>query len=226
MTNRTDRDLLISLLNQYISEEITAFELDEYLTELSYNTNDKTVKIVSNFMWHFYDDVKDHTIVASKEEWDLFQRLVLLLESDEELIEMISKKYTIRQMLSLGLLCIFFYAWWKFGYNLKLLITSMLLGGFSIIISAWKEKEEQGKDDIIREIFPFENLHHLMKTRKKITGFKKKKYNRRLRRKSIRNPSMDMFMHLINMLAWLVYSPIVLLFQSMPEKETRVKTKT
>jgi hypothetical protein len=36
-------------------------------------------------MWLHYDDFRDHAIVASKREWDHFNRLLLLLASDAEI---------------------------------------------------------------------------------------------------------------------------------------------
>jgi len=226
MINRTDRDSLINYINQYISEEISAFDLDDSLMEIADKTDDETVKIVSEYMWYFYDDLKDHNIVATKEEWDLFQRFILLLKSDEKLIEIESKKYTVRQIFSLILLCIFFFAWWKFGWNVQLLMTSMVLGVFSIIISFWKRVEEQKNSELIPEIFPFENFSHLMKIRKNNSRFKKKKYNRKLESQRVRSPIVDILKHLRYRISWLIYSPIVLLFQSLPEKVKQIKIMT
>lgn len=226
MITRSDRDSLISLIKKYTSEKIGAFDLDESLAELADKTKDETVSIVSNYLWYFYDDFEDHSIVASKEDWDLFQRFILLLKSDEELRLIEQKKYTIRQVLSAILLCIFCIAWWQFGWEFELLITSAFLGVFSIFISFWKQKEEQNNTDDISELFPFNSFQQLMRIRKKQELFQKVKYNYKLEKKRIRSPEDDALMHLRSRLLWLIYSPVVLLFQSFPEEKTQIKIVT
>jgi hypothetical protein len=50
-------------------------------------TKDETVKHVADLLWYHYDDLEDHKVVASKAEWDFFQRLLLILKSDADLVE-------------------------------------------------------------------------------------------------------------------------------------------
>ncbi len=57
MFSRYDRDRLIEVINCYLNEELTAFKLDEALSEIGTKTK------------HYYDDVQDHKVVASVEEW-------------------------------------------------------------------------------------------------------------------------------------------------------------
>jgi len=42
---------------------------------------------IADVLWFHYDDLKDHKVIAAKAEWDYFNRLLLLLESDAELEE-------------------------------------------------------------------------------------------------------------------------------------------
>ena len=39
---------------------------------------------LSKLIWFHYDDCRDHNIVATEQEWDYFNRLLFLLESDAE----------------------------------------------------------------------------------------------------------------------------------------------
>ena len=66
-------------IRDYMEQRITSFELADSLDCMAHSTGDKTVKLVKKLMWFHYDDLKDHTIVASKQEWDYFNRLLLLL---------------------------------------------------------------------------------------------------------------------------------------------------
>ena len=67
-----------------MAERIGALELGDELHIIAHATQDSTVKFVNRVMWFHYDDCKDHKIVASKQEWDYFNRLLLLLESEAE----------------------------------------------------------------------------------------------------------------------------------------------
>ena len=100
MFSRYDRDRLVEVIIRYLNEELTAFKLDEALSEIGVRTKDETVKQVVNLFWYHYDDVEDHKVVASKEEWDYFQRLLLILKSDAKIVQETGKrKWTLRQVV-------------------------------------------------------------------------------------------------------------------------------
>ena len=44
MFSRYDRDSLIEVINRYLNEELTAFKLDEALSEIGTRTKDETVR--------------------------------------------------------------------------------------------------------------------------------------------------------------------------------------
>lgn len=71
-------------IRDYMAQTITAFQLDDALFRIADATQDGTVKVVAKQMWFHYDDCKDHNIVASKQIWDYFNRLLLLLKSEAE----------------------------------------------------------------------------------------------------------------------------------------------
>src|SRR5450759_2567420 len=101
MFSRYDRDRLVEVIIRYLNEELTAFKLDEALSEIGVRTKDETVKQVVNLFWYHYDDVEDHKVVASKEEWDYFQRLLLVLKSDADIVvETGKRKWTARQAVA------------------------------------------------------------------------------------------------------------------------------
>jgi len=84
MIDRKSRDEMGKAIRNYMAETTGAFELADSLYSIAHDTQDGTVKFVEKVMWFHYDDCKDHKIVASKQEWDYFNRLLLLLESDAE----------------------------------------------------------------------------------------------------------------------------------------------
>src|ERR1019366_977854 len=85
MTDRVARDRMSEAVRSYMRDQITAFELDEQLSEIRGETHDETVLAIARELWIYYDDLTDHGIVASKQGWDYFTRLLLLLASDAEI---------------------------------------------------------------------------------------------------------------------------------------------
>ncbi|MHB0961093.1 MAG: hypothetical protein ACYC0X_21805 [Pirellulaceae bacterium] len=63
-----------------MDEALTAFAFDDEITEIGTATADGTVHFVVDSLWYHYDDCRDHLAGLSKQEWDYFQRLVLLLD--------------------------------------------------------------------------------------------------------------------------------------------------
>ena len=71
-------------IRDYMAERITAFELDDALDRLARGSQDRTLNFVRTLMWFHYDDLKNHKVHATKQEWDYFNRFLLLLESEAE----------------------------------------------------------------------------------------------------------------------------------------------
>ena len=46
-------------IRSYMDERLTAFELDETLSDISSKTDDKTVQHVGQALWFHYDDITD-----------------------------------------------------------------------------------------------------------------------------------------------------------------------
>jgi len=108
MFSRYDRDALVEIINRYLSEELTAFKLHDAISEIGAKTKDETVNQVVSLFWCHYDDVEDHKVVASKEEWDYFQRLLLILKSDAEIIqEAGERRWRARQAVAAACLALF-----------------------------------------------------------------------------------------------------------------------
>src|SRR5512141_1226431 len=101
MLSRFDRDALAEAINRYLREEITAFALNEAVSGIGAKSKDETVKQVVAMLWYHYDDVDDHKVVATKGEWDFFQRLLLVLKSDADIVaETGERRWTARQAVA------------------------------------------------------------------------------------------------------------------------------
>jgi hypothetical protein len=223
MFSRYDRDSLIAVINRYLSEDLTAFKFDEQLSEIAAKTTDETVKFVANLFWGFYDDVEDHKIVASKEEWDLFQRLILILKSDADVLETGKRIWTARQYVAGVCLVIFAVAVGKTGYGDHLFLVTAPLGCVSMALSYWRSRVEECRLRDQAAITPFGSLSELRALRRKIKNFAKARYPARIGSRQIRGPVSAGVMWLQFGVLWLLFSPVALAFQVLPEPEQNWK---
>ena len=224
MVDRNNRDKLIVEIQNFLNEKTDSFEFDENIFEIQANTEDKTINYIVKVLWHYYDDLKAHKVAIEQEGWNKIQRFILILKSNHEIIEKREKKYTIRQALSLSLLSVFIVSYFYVGYNIKLLYISMGLGIFSMSLSWWKIKSE--KDTLVKwELYPFSNMPQLLRLRRKQNSFKKQHYNQKVEKREIRSNFMSNLMLIHSRLSWLVFSPFVLLYQSLPETNTTIDIK-
>ena len=85
MVDRISRDRLSELMRSYMDDQIDNIQFDETLHEIGGQTEDQTVRMAVRELWFHYDDCKEHFVVASKEQWGFFNRLLLLIASDAEI---------------------------------------------------------------------------------------------------------------------------------------------
>lgn len=223
MINRKDRDSITYTIQLYLDEKIDTFEFDELLQDIRADSKDETVLYVIDTLW-YYDDLKDHKILFTKGQWDYVQRLLLILSSDKEIFVKEERKFTIRQILSIVLVAIFVLAYFYLGFTFELLLVSMGLGVPSMIMSEWRTNAEYREDanHIKEELYPFSNLLELSSFRRDQKLFKKSYYNKVLEKREIRDKYVNGIMHIYYRLSWLVWSPLVLLYQSFPEVNTKI----
>ena len=224
MFSRYDRDSLIEVINRYLNEELTAFKLDEALSEIGTRTKDKTVDQVVQLLWCHYDDVEDHKVVATKEEWDYFQRLLLILKSDAEIVqETGERKWTARQAVAAVCLVLFGLAVAKTGFGYHLLVVTIPLGVVSMLLSHWRSRDEARRLHDQTALMPFGSVSELLSLRRKVRNFAKARYPAHLGTRRIRSPLGSAAMWLHFGVVWLIFSPVALVFQMLPEPENRWK---
>ena len=219
--NRADRDALIEVTNQYLREELTAFAFDEKLSEIEERTNDETAKWVRVQLWGFYDDCDDHKVVCDKAEWDMIQRLLLLLKSDATVvIETGPAKWTARQAIAAAGLVVAGWTVWRTGWGSHLLIFNIPLGVVSMGLSWWRGRAESKRELHGDAVAPYGSVVDLRSTRRAVRGYVKLRYPGQLAGRRIRSPMVDWVYWLQWGAFWLMFSPVALAFQLRPERQT------
>ena len=215
--DRENRDKLIAVTEKFLNYEIDSFEFDDEITEIANNTNDKTVTKIRNILWHYYDDAVNHKASLTKIGWDTIWRFMLILKSDKELILKKETKYTIRQVVALIFLIILAVSYLKFGFNTNTVLIYIIAGFLSMSLSWLRENSNENKL-INWTIYPFPNITELLKLKRKHPTFKKPKFNQKLQEQKIRNDIENGLLNIVFRFFWFVFTPAVLIYQSMPEK--------
>jgi hypothetical protein len=224
MFSRYDRDNLVEVINRFLNEELTAFKFDEQLSEIAAGTKDETVTQVVDLFWCHYDDIDDHKVVASKEEWDYFQRLLLILKSDTDIVsESRMRKWTARQAVAAVCVAIFMVVLVRTGFGSHLFLATAPLGLVSMLLWHWRSSAEMQRQQEQSAILPFRSLPQLLSVRRRVRSFVKARYPIRLGSRLIRGPVGEAANWLHFALGSLFFSPVALTFQMLPEREHRWK---
>ena len=224
MQSRHDRNALAEVINRYLTDQITAFQLDVAISEFKARTKDATVQLIGDMVWFYYDDIDDHKVVASKEEWDFFQRLLLVLKSDGDIVTEMGERYwTIRQPIAATGVIFFLMAVLKMGWGTHLFCITAPLGLVSIMISRWRSWDAERRFRKIQPLVPFGTMAEMLVVRRKAKEFIKIKYPLQLNKRRIRS-SMGEAANWLHFFAGLLFiSPLVLLYQSFPERDEYCK---
>jgi hypothetical protein len=157
-------------------------------------------------------------IAATKSEWDFFQRFLLLLDSDGELVFTTHKDWTIRQPLAAFALAGWVWAASERGLGYGLLVATLLAGLASVFFSRWRQAAGAGSGDGRR--FPFGSFAELRAVRRRCPTFRKQPYPPHLTARTLRRSVLRRLIALPSYLLWLGLSPIVLACQMLPEKRS------
>jgi hypothetical protein len=219
MIDRQNRNRLISAITRYMNEEITAFAFDDEIQQIP--NQDATIRFVVGLLWYHYDDCKDHLAGLSKEEWDYFQRLILLLQSDSEIES--HRKWSVRQLVAgiaiLGFgLCVV-----QLGLGWHLVAVAIVLGPVSMLISYWKRHAMPEPTPQQVALIPYSSFAELRAVRRRVVGFSKRQYPRHATLRNVHGPLATAMAWMNMYILWFIGSPLVLLFQTLPEKETTIR---
>jgi hypothetical protein len=207
-----------------MNEEITAFQFDELLGKFRCSSSDKTVEFIAHDLWQCYDDCKDHQVVASKQTWDYFNRILLLLLSEAE-VEQVRNgvQWHFSQIFAGACFLVAVFLSARIGWKSNLLEVTGPFGLVSMAI-AWFNQRRWNKG-AAPVLHPFPSFSTLSIVRRRAAGFSKKVRPKALDRRRIRPPIMNWILWAQRVTFWLIFSPIVLFIQALPKvaRETRLK---
>jgi hypothetical protein len=177
-------------------------------------------------LWYHYDDFKDHMIVASKVEWDYFNRLLLLLESDGEIEVVKSGRYWHPLQAVAGVLLLaFIFIAVRAGWGEHLFVYALLFGPPSMVLAWLKDRQWRRTHNPIKaSLTPFLSMSSLLSARRRVVGFERLRYPNAFVDRRIRTPMSDMLLRVPGLMLWCLFPPLVLLLQTLPEtaSETRI----
>ncbi len=229
MVDSEARKRLAGVIRSYLNEEMTAFEFDKALEEFQWNENDKTVGEIAWGLESYQDGLRDHLVVASKAQWDYFQRLLLVLESGCQL-ETVKLDSRARQFVAAASLALYglaaFWVGWKPG---SLMLLSIPFG-LVLILFGWAGRARSSQSANEAAIVPFTSVYQIMQARRRLPGFTKQRYPEALAKRQIRGRILEFLLvggyaalfvsKLIAM--WPVFVAFGLLSQSFSDESVRV----
>ena len=222
--DRKARDNLAAVIEVFLAEDVGAFEFDDRINAVAADTDDETVRAVVQLLWYHYDDIKDHTVALSREEWDYFQRLLLLLRSTSSLQSDRRLRWTERQAIAIIAILAFADSAFLLGFGWQLLLVTIPVGVVSIALWRWSLRESESDDKELLRLTPFASFSELLAVHRTIPGYRKRRYPRSMKTRKIRGPIANAFLTIYWGAMWLMFSPAVLCYQALPkaQRATRV----
>lgn len=169
-------------------------------------------------------DCRPTVILTRQGKRDSFQRLLLTLKSDADIVtETGKRKWTARQAVAAACLAVFGLAVVKTGVGNHLFCATVPLGIVSMLVAHWRSHDDGRRFHEQTALLPFGSVSELVSLRRKVNNFVKARYPAPLGSRQIRGPVGAALMWLHPGAAWLLFSPVVLVLQMLPEPEQRWK---
>lgn len=224
MIDRAARDQVISAFEAYLDDRLTAFEFDDRLQAIE--SEDRTVNEVIHAAWFHYDDCKDHKVRLSKLEWDYFQRLLLVLGSDAELTSSASRRWSWDHGMAWLAFVAFVGLSFVVGWGWHLVGWAVPFGIVSLGINRYRRLREPVFEPRQAACTPFESFSQIRRVRSQFPGFRKRRYRSEVGDRKIRSEAEESFYRALSYGYWLVFSPLILLFQGFPSSSDQAPKVT
>jgi hypothetical protein len=207
-----------------MDEEIESDKFDEMLANIGSSTPDNTVQTIGRELWFFYDDLKDHSIVASKQEWDCFNRILLLLASDAE-VEVVERwgGWQLSQSVAAVAVVCYIYLGFRRGFSADHLLTLALPFCVVSVALALFNRSKRAHQKSNAQVDPFPSLSELFAVRRRVGDFTRRRYPRTLADRRIRGPLATALMWIPSALGWLMFAPVILLLQILPDRNSEIR---
>jgi hypothetical protein len=230
MIDRTARKEMADIIRSYLNERVEAFRSSDDMDKLASQSEDHTVQAIGNYLRYYYDDLKNYRNLASKEEREVFDRLLFILDSGSELATEKAKRWSLRQLLAVCALGIYVILALYIGWEPLLLLLSVPFGLISWLLFYWRDKATSKFEASEIVLPPFSSVSPLINVRRWTHPLPKERSSSRLKKRLIGDLVVQ-FLVLLPLqvtieLAWLMFAPIALVFQAMPEVDTRIRTRT
>lgn len=218
MFDRVARDKLIEAISEYLNDTVTAFVFDEHLYEIATTTKDETVCQVVDALWFYYDDCKDHKVVLTKEQWNYFQRLILLLQSDSHIHVTLTRHWSVRQAIALAALgcCLVF----LFIFDMSYWFIAVPFGFVSMALGFMHRRQMPQVSATEIALTPFSSVSEIRAALRRSPHFRKRRYPSGLADRKIRSDGERSVLRFHYYALWLFASPFVLFFQALPDTQT------
>jgi hypothetical protein len=219
IVDRDSRDSLIASINAYADGTIDNFEFDERNSDVSTSTNDRTVHDIVHFLWLHYDDCVRHKSGLSKPEWDYFQRLLLILHSNAQFRRSGNRQWTARQLVAGVAVLLYLAIALLMGWGSQLLALALPFGLLSIALAYSGNRPETSASPWEAAIYPFARLHELRTVLESAPDFRKRRYPNETTIRQYRGRLASFAVVFQTYAMWIVFSPLVLLFQALPRED-------
>jgi hypothetical protein len=220
MVDRMSRERMIEAIRSYMDEATLSDQLDNMLEEITSGTEDATVKAVGLAVWGLYDDLEDHLIVASKEQWDYLNRLLLLLTSDAQ-VDVRRERFRLMHCAPLLALGAYLYLIASARFSIEGIVGWAVPFGLISMALAWIRRRWGTKHTAKPSTTPFPTLDCLLAVRRSVEHFERKHYPRALAGRRLRSRVNETLLWAVWIPGWLIFSPIILFAQALPDREIR-----
>ena len=162
----------------------------------------------------------------SKEEWNYFQRLTLVLRSNVHIAVNTRRRWDCTQLIAVAAFLLFLNAANGLGWGIHLLVLAIPFGLVSIGIFHWRNRFTSKKVDRSTILLaPFSSFFELITIRRRVANFRKHKCPDGMKRHEIRSPLEEAMIKIQTYAAWLLCSPLVLVYQALPTTETNTRVE-
>ncbi len=215
--DRNHRDQLVDAIECYLADKIKTDKFEDKIDKISDASDDPTVAHVVSLLWYYYDDMRNHKVTLSKEEWDYFYRLILLLKSNAHIEVKKRKLWCFTQIFAAVALALFaiFVVW--FGIGIYLFAFSIPFFVLSILLSHFRYRSIPQLTPMQGALTPFLSISEILTIRCSICGFRKRQYPQHMKSRIILHSLINLFYLIPSYIVGFVFSPVFLVPQLFPE---------
>ena len=221
MVDREARCELATCLRAFLEGSVRRDAFHDRIGAIAAETHDETVQQFVVWLWFCFDDLKNHKIVATRTDWNYFQRLLLILSTDAHVRTESTRSWHWTNGVAALLLVTFVWIAIQTGFGEHLVVIALPFGALSLLIS-WLVARVNN-EELDDGLFPFQTRASLRSWRRRAACFAKQPYPQDLIERRIRTASMERVLHFQFYALWILLSPIALLIQTIPSSQITVE---